>query len=119
VLRARAANGLVRGEQCRIVFGLARNERLGPRAAVATGEAERLSRARGAPARVFRDFECTAKDSWSHRYRAIAEAEWVAVGTAIARRPARTDPGVRLSRTRLLSKVERDGCVSRGFGPDR
>ncbi len=41
------------------------------------GEAERLSRAgAGRPARVFRDFEWTTKDSWSRRRRVIGKAEW-------------------------------------------
>jgi hypothetical protein len=41
------------------------------------GEAERLSRAgAGRPARAFRDFEWTTKDSWSRRRRVIGKAEW-------------------------------------------
>src|SRR6202161_3250634 len=59
------------------VFGLARNERLEARVAEAMGEAERLSGAdAGRPARVFRDFEWTTKDSWSRRRRVIGKAEW-------------------------------------------
>jgi len=59
------------------VFGLARNERLEARVAEAMKEAERLSRAAaGRPARVFRDFEWTTKDSWSRRRRVIGKAEW-------------------------------------------
>jgi hypothetical protein len=59
------------------VFGMARNERLEARVAEAMREAERLSRAdAGRPARVFRDFEWTTKDSWSRRRRVIGKAEW-------------------------------------------
>lgn len=66
-------------EQNRVdyVFGLARNARLEARIAEALDEARRLSHTRdGAPARVFRDFLWTTKDSWSRRRRVIAKAEW-------------------------------------------
>jgi Transposase DDE domain group 1 len=59
------------------VFGLARNERLQARIADALSEAELLSRANaGQPARVFRDFDWSTKDSWSRRRRVIGKAEW-------------------------------------------
>jgi hypothetical protein len=59
------------------VFGLARNERLEARIADALSEAELLSQANaGEPARVFRDFEWSTKDSWSRRRRVIGKAEW-------------------------------------------
>ena len=59
------------------VFGLARNARLEARVADALAEARRLSEASaGQPARVFRDFLWTTKDSWSRRRRVIGKAEW-------------------------------------------
>jgi hypothetical protein len=59
------------------VFGLARNARLETRIADALDEARRLCDANGGPpARVFRDFLWTTKDSWSRRRRVVAKAEW-------------------------------------------
>jgi len=59
------------------VFGLARNERLEARVADALETARQKSEAKaGAPARVFRDFSWTTKDSWSRRRRVIGKAEW-------------------------------------------
>jgi hypothetical protein len=59
------------------VFGLARNERLEARLADALDEAQRLSQANaGQPARVFRDFDWSTKESWSRRRRVIGKAEW-------------------------------------------
>ena len=59
------------------VFGLARNARLEARIAAALQQARTLSQAQGgAPARVFRDFLWSTKDSWSRRRRVIAKAEW-------------------------------------------
>jgi hypothetical protein len=59
------------------VFGLARNERLEARIADALSEAQLLSQAHaGEPARVFRDFEWSTKDSWSRQRRVIGKAEW-------------------------------------------
>ena len=59
------------------VFGLARNARLEARLADAVDEAQRLSQANaGQPARVFRDFDWSTKDSWSRRRRVIGKAEW-------------------------------------------
>ncbi len=59
------------------VFGLARNARLEARITEALAEARRLSEAtEGKPARVFRDFLWSTKDSWSRRRRVIGKAEW-------------------------------------------
>ncbi len=59
------------------VFGLARNERLEARLADALNEAQLLSQANaGQPARVFRDFDWSTKESWSRRRRVIGKAEW-------------------------------------------
>jgi len=58
------------------VFGLARNERLEKRIAQALDEARQASQATGKPARVFRDFLWSTRDSWSRRRRVIGKAEW-------------------------------------------
>jgi hypothetical protein len=58
------------------VFGLARNERLEKRLAAALDEARHISQASGQPARVFRDFLWSTRDSWSRRRRVIGKAEW-------------------------------------------
>src|SRR3954447_26496407 len=65
-------------EQNRVdfVFGLARNARLESRVAAALQEARTMAEATGRPARVFRDFLWSTKESWSHRRRVIAKAEW-------------------------------------------
>jgi hypothetical protein len=58
------------------LFGLARNERLEKRLAQALDEARQASQATGKPARVFRDFLWSTRDSWSRRRRVIGKAEW-------------------------------------------
>ncbi|MBV9531290.1 MAG: IS1380 family transposase [Bradyrhizobium sp.] len=59
------------------VFGLARNERLEACIAAALAQAQRQSQAgEGRPARVFREFLWSTKESWSRRRRVIAKAEW-------------------------------------------
>ena len=59
------------------VFGLARNARLEGRIADALDQARLQSLANGGqPARAFRDFEWSTKDSWSRRRRVIGKAEW-------------------------------------------
>ena len=65
-------------EQNRVdfVFGLARNARLETRIAAALQEARTMAEATGRPARVFRDFLWSTKESWSRRRRVIAKAEW-------------------------------------------
>jgi hypothetical protein len=63
------------------VFGLARNERLETKVAAAMKEAGRASRESGRPARVFRDFLWSTKDSWSRRRRVVAKAEWTTQGS--------------------------------------
>src|SRR5690606_15523001 len=60
--------------------GLARNERLETKVAAAIKEAGRTSRESGRPARVFRDFMWSTKDSWSRRRRVVAKAEWTTQG---------------------------------------
>ena len=65
-------------EQNRVdfVFGLARNTRLETRIAAALQEARTMAEATGRPARVFRDFLWSTKETWSRRRRVIAKAEW-------------------------------------------
>jgi len=65
-------------EQNRVdfVFGLARNARLETRIVAALQEARTMVEATGRPARVFRDFLWSTKESWSRRRRVIAKAEW-------------------------------------------
>jgi hypothetical protein len=58
------------------LFGLARNERLEKRLAQALDEARQAAQATGKPARVFRDFLWSTRDSWSRRRRVIGKAEW-------------------------------------------
>jgi hypothetical protein len=58
------------------VFGLARNKRLEKRIAGALEEARQISQATGNPARAFRDFLWSTRDSWSRRRRVIGKAEW-------------------------------------------
>jgi hypothetical protein len=58
------------------VFGLARNGRLEKRVAATLDEARRIGQASGRPARVFRDFLWSTKDSWLRRRRVIGKAEW-------------------------------------------
>jgi hypothetical protein len=57
------------------VFGLARNVRLEARIADALLEAAITAEKTKAPARVFRDFLWTTRESWSRRRRVIAKAE--------------------------------------------
>src|SRR4051812_41849074 len=66
-------------EQNRVdfVFGLARNTRLETRVAAALQEARTTAEATGRPARVFRDFLWSTKETWSRRRRVIAKAEWI------------------------------------------
>ena len=59
------------------VFGLARNARLETRVAAALREARTMAEATGRPARVFRDFLWSTKETWSRRRRVIAKAEWI------------------------------------------
>src|SRR3954469_14034995 len=62
--------------QVDFVFGLARNARLEARVAAALQEARTMAAATGRPARVFRDFLWSTKETWSRRRRVIAKAEW-------------------------------------------
>ena len=59
------------------VFGLARNARLAEEIAVALAAGRRRrAGVTGEPARRFKDFQCTTRESWSRRRRVIGKAEW-------------------------------------------
>jgi hypothetical protein len=58
------------------VFGLARNARLVAEIASELAAAAAESAATGKPARRFREFRWSTLDSWSHRRRVVAKAEW-------------------------------------------
>jgi hypothetical protein len=57
------------------LFGLARNVRLVEQIESELAEAARESAITGAPARRFKDFPWTTRDSWSRRRRVVAKAE--------------------------------------------
>ena len=57
------------------LFGLAQNVRLVKQIATELGEAAAESKATGVPARRFKDFRWTTRDSWSRRRRVVAKAE--------------------------------------------
>jgi hypothetical protein len=58
------------------LFGLARNSRLVAEIEGELEEAAEESRASGQPARRFKDFLWSTRDSWSRRRRVVAKAEW-------------------------------------------
>jgi hypothetical protein len=64
------------GNRVDYVFGLARNARLVGEIAVELAQAEAEARQTGRPARRFKDFMWSTRDSWSRRRRVIAKAEW-------------------------------------------
>jgi Transposase DDE domain group 1 len=58
------------------LFGLAKNERLVGEIAAELAAAEEDSKASGQPARWFKEFSWSTRDSWSRQRRVIAKAEW-------------------------------------------
>jgi Transposase DDE domain group 1 len=58
------------------LFGLARNERLEAKIEAELNAAQVESERTGQPARRFKDFRWSTKDSWSRRRRVIGKAEW-------------------------------------------
>jgi hypothetical protein len=60
------------------LFGLARNERLVAEIAAELAAAEEESKATGQPARRFKEFSWSTRDSWSRQRRVVAKAEWTA-----------------------------------------
>jgi Transposase DDE domain group 1 len=65
-------------EQSRVdyVFGLARNKRLQAEIEAEMKAARVEAEAKGKPARRFKDFTWSTRDSWSRARRVIAKAEW-------------------------------------------
>jgi len=59
------------------VFGLARNKRLVGAIKRDLVAARATARATGRPARRFKDFPWTTRDSWSRERRVVAKAEWI------------------------------------------
>jgi DDE family transposase len=60
------------------LFGLAKNQRLVAEIASELAAAEEESKASGQPARRFREFSWSTRDSWSRPRRVVAKAEWTA-----------------------------------------
>lgn len=58
------------------LFGLARNDRLIAEIEADLAAASEESRRTGRPARRFKDFMWSTRDSWSRRRRVVAKAEW-------------------------------------------
>jgi len=58
------------------LFGLAKNERLVGEIAGELAAAEEESKTSGQPARRFKDFQWSTRDSWSRQRRVVAKAEW-------------------------------------------
>jgi hypothetical protein len=58
------------------LFGLAKNERLVAEIAGALAAAEEESKTTGQPARRFKEFQWSTRDSWSCQRRVVAKAEW-------------------------------------------
>jgi hypothetical protein len=58
------------------VFGLAKNARLVAAIETELAAAQSESAATGQPARRFKDFRWSTRDSWSRRRRVVAKAEW-------------------------------------------
>src|SRR5438445_1261471 len=60
------------------LFGLAKNARLVGEIAAELAAAEAESKASSQPARRFKEFSWSTRDSWSRQRRVIAKAEWTA-----------------------------------------
>ena len=58
------------------LFGLARNPRLAAELEGALAAAQAEAEATGRPARRYRDFPWSTRDSWSRRRRVVGKAEW-------------------------------------------
>jgi hypothetical protein len=63
------------------VFGLARNARLAAEIANEMTEARQEASETDKPARRFKDFMWTTRDSWSQRRRVVGKAEWTGGGS--------------------------------------
>jgi len=60
------------------LFGLAKNQRLVGEIAAELAAAAEESKASGQPARQFKEFQWSTRDSWSRQRRVVAKAEWTA-----------------------------------------
>ena len=58
------------------LFGLARNPRLVAALEAALAAAQAEAEAKGRPARRYKDFLWSTRDSWSRRRRVVGKAEW-------------------------------------------
>ena len=58
------------------LFGLAKNDRLNAMIKTELDRAATKSRRIGKPARCFKDFRWTTRNSWSRQRRVVAKAEW-------------------------------------------
>jgi len=58
------------------LFGLARNARLVAMIEAELADAKAAAESSGHPARRFKDFRWSTRDSWSRRRRVVAKAEW-------------------------------------------
>src|SRR5438045_2986563 len=81
------------------LFGLAKNERLVGEIAAELAAAEEESKASGQPARRFKEFSWSTRDSWSRQRRVVAKAEWTEgaanprfVVTSLGRQDAEPQP---------------------------
>ena len=63
-------------QQVDFLFGLARNERLQAAVAEELAAARAEAEAKRRPARRYKDFEWSTRDSWSRRRRVIGKAAW-------------------------------------------
>ena len=75
-LRARGADGLVRGQRRALSVRAGENDRLIAEIKAELEGAAAQSRRTGKPARRFKDFRWTTRSSWSRRRRVVAKAEW-------------------------------------------
>src|SRR6201989_2646279 len=75
------------------LFGLAKNERLVAEIASELAAAEEESKTTGQPARRFKEFQWSTRDSWSRPRRIIAKEEWT--GGAAQPPPLRSLPPFR------------------------
>ena len=81
------------------LFGLAKNERLVAEIAAELAAAQEESKASGQPARRFKEFSWSTRDSWSRQRRVVAKAEWTEgaanprfVVTSLGRQDAEPQP---------------------------
>jgi hypothetical protein len=67
---------MVRGQPVDDVCGVARNKRLVTEVEAETAAARAEAEASGEPARRFKDFRWSTRDSWSRHRRIIGKVEW-------------------------------------------